>query len=164
MTLGSFIKEKRIAAGMSHTELGKKLGFLAWTVGQIESDAWEPNWELACKIAKLLGFSPRAYGDLIDRERPFRDVGAYLVAKRRAARKTRAEVARVLEIEVSHLTNYERGAMTPNWRPTKKLAVFLSFDPNDVARLVARHVIPYREMRRHTVSVPIPLRSAAPAP
>lgn len=164
MTLGSFIKQKRISAGMSRVELGKKLGFLAWTVGQIESDAWEPHFELAREIAKHLGFSPRAYGKLIDRRRPFKDVGASLAAKRRAAGKSRLEVARTVGTKVSHLSDYERGTRPPPWTLLLQLGETLAFDPNDVACIAARHVMPYREVRRHTVPAPFPLRSAAASP
>lgn len=160
MTLGSFIQDKRIAAGMSRAALGKRLGFLAWTVGQIEGDAWEPHWELAREIAKHLGFSPRAYGALVDRHRPFRDVGAFLAAKRCAAGKSRAEVARALDMAVAHLLKYEGGERPLPWSCVITMAALCAFDPKDVALLTARHIMPYREMNRHTVPAPIPMRSA----
>lgn len=56
-TFGEIIKEKRIEQGLSQNKLSKTLGISQSYMNQIENGVRNPNFELLCKICKLLEIS-----------------------------------------------------------------------------------------------------------
>lgn len=58
-SIGEFVKEKRIAAGLSQGKLGNFCGVSSTEIQRIESGKRiSPNWVILCEIAKTLDFSP----------------------------------------------------------------------------------------------------------
>ncbi|MCC8014039.1 MAG: helix-turn-helix domain-containing protein [Eubacterium sp.] len=59
VAIGQMIKEKRVAAGMSQKKLGVACGVSDSEIMKIENGKRKtPNWDILCKIAKVLKFHP----------------------------------------------------------------------------------------------------------
>jgi transcriptional regulator with XRE-family HTH domain len=58
---GARLRELRVAAGLSQTELAERVGVQRGAVARWESDEREPNWSNVVALAKALGVDCRAF-------------------------------------------------------------------------------------------------------
>lgn len=60
---GNFIKERRIALGLTQAEVANKLGISQVAYGRYELGSREPNFDLIMRISKVLNFKPSEFFD-----------------------------------------------------------------------------------------------------
>lgn len=73
MTMGQRIKDARLKAGLTQTELAEKLGISYQSIGQWERDLRNPKYENLQRIAKALGVTTLEL-TRPDKNRPFLEI------------------------------------------------------------------------------------------
>ena len=128
MTTGEKIREFRLKAGLTQTELAKKLGIPYQSIGQWERGLRSPKYETLVTIADALGVSVMEF--LPKPSKSKEQQGKRLYEARTSKEMTIEELAEKTQIPIETIRNYESGTEVPHFSQIYKICEVLELDYN----------------------------------